>query len=55
MRCALYIRVSGRQQVKGVSLDDQLRACRDYAGRQGWQIIELCVVNYICQLSTFTV
>ena len=31
MRCAVYIRVSGRQQVKGVSLDDQLRACRDYA------------------------
>ena len=43
MRCAVYIRVSGRQQVKGVSLDDQLRACRDYAGRQGWQILEVYI------------
>ena len=40
MRCAIYIRVSGKQQVKGVSLDDQLRACREYALRQGWTIIE---------------
>ena len=40
MRCAVYIRVSGKQQVKGVSLDDQLRACREYALRQGWSIIE---------------
>jgi site-specific DNA recombinase len=40
MRCAIYIRVSGKQEVKGVSLDDQLRACREYALRQGWTIIE---------------
>jgi len=40
MRCAIYIRVSGKQQVKGVSLDDQLCACREYALRQGWTLIE---------------
>ncbi|HEU5103982.1 MAG TPA: recombinase family protein [Roseiflexaceae bacterium] len=40
MRCAIYIRVSGKQQVKDVSLEDQLRACREYALRQGWTIIE---------------
>jgi site-specific DNA recombinase len=40
MRCALYIRVSSRQQVKGVSLDDQVRACRAHAERMGWTIVE---------------
>jgi len=40
MRCAIYIRVSGKRQIKGVSLEDQLRACREYALRQGWSIIE---------------
>src|SRR6266498_4341193 len=40
MRCAVYIRVSGKRQIKGVSLEDQLRACREYALRQDWSIIE---------------
>jgi site-specific DNA recombinase len=43
MRCAIYIRVSGKRQIKGVSLDDQLRACREYAARLGWVIIEVYV------------
>ena len=45
MCCAIYIRVSGKQQVKGVSLDDQLRACREYALRQGWSITESLYVE----------
>src|SRR5262245_1037047 len=40
MRCAIYIRVSGKRQLKGVSLEDQLRACREHAMRNGWSIVE---------------
>jgi site-specific DNA recombinase len=40
MRCAMYIRVSSRQQVKGISLDDQVRACRAHAERMGWSVVE---------------
>jgi len=40
MRCAIYIRVSGKRQLKGVSLEDQLRACREHAMRHGWSIVE---------------
>jgi len=40
LRCAIYIRVSGRQQVKGVSLEDQEHACRAYAARAGWEVVE---------------
>src|SRR5258706_1425463 len=45
MRCAIYIRVSGRQQLKGVSLEDQLRACREHARRQSWTVVEPCYVE----------
>jgi site-specific DNA recombinase len=40
LRCAIYIRVSGRQQVKGVSLEDQEHACRAFAARNGWTVVE---------------
>lgn len=35
MRCALYVRVSTEEQ----SLDNQLAQLREYASRQGWQIV----------------
>jgi DNA invertase Pin-like site-specific DNA recombinase len=37
MRCALYARVSTRD--KGQDTENQLRQLREFADRQGWQII----------------
>src|SRR5690349_7474878 len=42
-RVALYIRVSDRRQVKGVSLEEQERACRTYAERMGWIVVAVYV------------
>ena len=39
MRCAVYARYSSDQQ-SPLSIDDQLRVCREYAERQGWSIAE---------------
>jgi site-specific DNA recombinase len=38
-RCAIYARYSSDLQ-RGSSIEDQNRRCREYAARQGWQIIE---------------
>jgi len=39
LRCAVYCRFStNRQHVS--SIEDQLRKCRDFAARQGWQILD---------------
>src|SRR5215216_377558 len=43
MRCVIYIRVSGKRQVTGVSLEDQLRACREHAQRHSWTIVEVYI------------
>jgi DNA invertase Pin-like site-specific DNA recombinase len=40
IRCAIYIRVSSRHQIKGVSLEDQEHACRAHAARAGWTVVE---------------
>jgi site-specific DNA recombinase len=40
LRCAIYIRVSSRHQIKGVSLEDQAQACRAHAARAGWTVVE---------------
>lgn len=37
MRVALYARYSSDQQ-RAASIDDQVRLCREFAGRQGWTI-----------------
>jgi site-specific DNA recombinase len=39
LRCAVYSRFSSDRQ-SPVSIDDQIRKCREYAGRQGWTIVE---------------
>ena len=39
--CVAYIRVSDQQQVRGSSLDDQERACREFAQRAGWNVIKI--------------
>ena len=39
-QATLYARVSTDQQSeKGYSIPSQLKACRDYAERQGWKIV----------------
>ena len=39
-RVALYARVSSDMQVEGKSIDAQLTEMREYAQRQGWQIVD---------------
>ncbi len=39
LRCAAYARFSSEKQ-NSVSIDDQLRKCREYAARQGWHFLE---------------
>ncbi len=39
LRCAIYARYSTDKQ-NPLSIDDQLRKCREYADRQGWQILD---------------
>ena len=38
-RCAAYARYSSDRQ-SPASIDDQLRKCREYAERQGWDLLE---------------
>jgi DNA invertase Pin-like site-specific DNA recombinase len=40
-RAAIYCRVSTKEQVHNLSLPTQLRACREYCERQGFEIAEL--------------
>jgi site-specific DNA recombinase len=40
MTCILYCRVSFADQVEGTSLDSQERLCREYAVRQGWDVLK---------------
>jgi len=42
-RCAIYSRYSSDLQRES-SVEDQVRRCREYAGRQGWPVIEEYVV-----------
>jgi site-specific DNA recombinase len=39
LRCAIYARFSSDRQ-SPVSIEDQIRKCREYAGRQGWVVLE---------------
>jgi site-specific DNA recombinase len=39
LRCAIYARFSSDRQ-SPISIEDQIRKCREYAGRQGWLILE---------------
>ena len=39
LRCAVYARYSSDRQSK-CSIGDQIRKCREYAERQGWQILD---------------
>lgn len=39
LRCAIYSRFSSDRQ-SAVSIDDQIRKCREYASRQGWVVLE---------------
>ena len=36
----IYVRVSTKEQTENLSLPTQLRACEEYCGRQGYQILE---------------
>lgn len=38
-RCAIYARYSSDLQRES-SIEDQIRRCREYALRQGWQVVE---------------
>jgi len=42
-RAAIYIRVSDRRQVQGVGLEEQERACRAHAAREGWMVVQVYV------------
>src|ERR1700756_2113672 len=39
LRCAVYSRFSSDRQ-SPISINDQIRKCREYAGRQGWAVLE---------------
>ena len=39
LRCAVYSRFSSDRQ-SPVSIEDQIRKCREYASRQGWAVLE---------------
>jgi site-specific DNA recombinase len=39
LRCAGYARFSSEKQ-SPLSIDDQVRKCREYADRQGWVVLE---------------
>jgi len=39
IRVALYARYSSDNQ-RDASIEDQLRLCREYAEKQGWQVVE---------------
>ena len=39
--CVIYTRVSSKEQVKGFSLESQEKLCRDYAERNGLQVLRL--------------
>src|SRR4051812_30276108 len=36
----IYVRVSTKEQTENLSLPTQLRACEEYCGRQGYEILE---------------
>jgi len=39
LRCAVYARFSSDRQ-SPISIEDQIRKCREYAGRQGWAVLD---------------
>lgn len=39
MRIGVYVRVSTEEQSRGLSLEEQERACRDYAEREAWDVV----------------
>ncbi len=41
MKAILYTRVSTKEQVENFSLSSQEKACREYAQRQEWEVIEV--------------
>src|SRR4051794_35586542 len=40
MRAVVYCRVSTKEQTKNLSLSTQLRACRAYCEREGYQVLK---------------
>jgi DNA invertase Pin-like site-specific DNA recombinase len=42
MRCAIYARYSSDLQRES-SIEDQIRRCREFAERRGWNVVEECV------------
>jgi site-specific DNA recombinase len=43
LRCVLYLRVSSRKQVDGVSLEDQEHLGRAHAARMGWIVVRMYI------------
>ncbi len=41
MKCVIYLRVSTDEQVNNFSLGTQLKACQDYAKKQGYEIVKI--------------
>ncbi len=39
--CIIYVRVSSEDQVRGYSLVNQEKDCREYARKNGWEVLEL--------------
>ena len=39
LRCAIYARFSSDRQ-SAVSIDDQIRKCREHARREGWTVLD---------------
>lgn len=42
-KCVIYCRVSSKEQVDGTSLETQERYAREYAARQGWEVLQVFV------------
>lgn len=46
-RCLIYCRVStDEQRDRGTSLESQEAACREYAAKQGWQVVDVVSESY---------
>lgn len=41
MNCAIYVRVSSEDQVRGTSLESQEAQCRQHAERNGWTVLRV--------------
>ena len=41
--CVIYVRVSSKDQLEGFSLESQEKACKEFALRNGWKVLEVFI------------